>query len=99
MRSAASSTRPAGSGARWVFDYNADEDDDEAGIGSAAYRFLPGEYVSISRQDRKLHAFRVVAVDLSCCRWPLSNLSQSNSRYDGRHNQGRNGPAGRGICE
>jgi hypothetical protein len=29
--------------ARWVFDYNADEDDDEAGIGSAAYRFLPGE--------------------------------------------------------
>jgi hypothetical protein len=50
--------------ARWVFDYNADEDDDdEAGYRFGAHRFLPGEYVSISGQDRKLHAFRVVAVD------------------------------------
>ena len=50
--------------ARWVFDYNAAADyDDEAGYRFGAHRFLPGEYVSISGQDRKLHAFRVVAVD------------------------------------
>ncbi|MCS3928955.1 hypothetical protein M2175_003986 [Bradyrhizobium elkanii] len=50
--------------ARWVFDYHADEDDDdEAGYRFGAHKFLPGEYVSISGQDRKLHTFRVVAVD------------------------------------
>lgn len=50
--------------ARWVFDYDADEDDDdEAGYRFDAHRFLPGEYASISGQDRKLHTFRVVAVD------------------------------------
>jgi hypothetical protein len=30
---------------------------------------LPGEYVSISGQDGKLHTFRVITVD-PCCRWP-----------------------------
>jgi hypothetical protein len=50
--------------ARWVFDYNADEDDgNEAGYRFGAHKFSPGEYVSISGQDRKLHTFRVVAVD------------------------------------
>jgi len=33
--------------ARWVFDYNPDEDDDdEAGYKFGAHAFLPGEYVS-----------------------------------------------------
>ncbi|SED18428.1 hypothetical protein [Bradyrhizobium erythrophlei] len=50
--------------ARWVFDYNADEDDDdETGYRFGAHRFLPGEYVSISGPDRKLHTFRVAAGD------------------------------------
>jgi hypothetical protein len=50
--------------ARWVFDYNADEDDDdETGYRLGVHRFFPGEYVSISGQDRKLHTFRVAAVD------------------------------------
>jgi hypothetical protein len=50
--------------ARWVFDYNPDaDDDDEAGYRFGSHAFLPGEYVSISGQDDKLHTFRVVAVD------------------------------------
>jgi hypothetical protein len=50
--------------ARWVFDYNPDEDDDdEAGYKFGAHAFLPGEYVSISGQDGKLHTFRIVTVD------------------------------------
>jgi hypothetical protein len=50
--------------ARWLFDYNPDEDDDdEAGYKFGAHAFLPGEYVSISGQDGKLHTFRVVTVD------------------------------------
>jgi hypothetical protein len=50
--------------ARWVFDYNpGEDDDDEAGYKFAAHAFLPGEYVSISGQDGKLHTFRVVSVD------------------------------------
>jgi hypothetical protein len=50
--------------ARWVFDYNPDEDDDdEAGYKFSSHVFLPGEYVSISGQDGKLHTFRVVAAD------------------------------------
>jgi hypothetical protein len=45
-------------------DYNPDEDDDdEAGYRFGAHAFVPGEYVSISGQDGKLHAFLVVAVD------------------------------------
>jgi hypothetical protein len=49
---------------RWVFTYNSDDDDDdEAGYKFGAHAFLPGEYVSISGQDGKLHTFRVVAVD------------------------------------
>jgi hypothetical protein len=50
--------------ARWVFDYDANEDgDDEAGYKFGKHVFLPGEYVSISGQEGKLHTFRVVAVD------------------------------------
>jgi len=39
------------------------DDDDEAGYKFGAHAFLPGEYVSISGQDGKLHTFRVVTVD------------------------------------
>jgi hypothetical protein len=50
--------------ARWVFDYNPDEDDDkEAGYRFGEHAFLPGEYVSISGQAGKLHTFRVISVD------------------------------------
>jgi hypothetical protein len=50
--------------ARWVFNYSDDEhDDDEAGYRFEAHAFWPGEYVSISGLDRKLHTFRVVTVD------------------------------------
>jgi hypothetical protein len=50
--------------ARWMFDYNPGaDDDDEAGYKFAAHAFLPGEYVSISGRDGKLHTFRVVSVD------------------------------------
>lgn len=49
---------------RWVFTYSSvDNDDDEAGYKFGAHAFLPGEYVSISGHDGKLHTFRVVAVD------------------------------------
>ena len=40
-----------------------EDDDDEAGYRFEAHAFWPGEYVSISGQDRKLHTFRVVTVD------------------------------------
>jgi hypothetical protein len=50
--------------ARWVFDYKPNEDgDDEAGYKFGKQAFLPGEYVSTSGQEGKLHTFRVVAVD------------------------------------
>jgi len=50
--------------ARWVFDYNPDEnDDDESGYEFGAHAFLAGEYVSISGQDGKLYTFLVVTVD------------------------------------
>jgi hypothetical protein len=50
--------------ARWVFDYNHpdEDDDDEAGYKFGAHAFLPGEYVSISGQNGKLHTFIVVTV-------------------------------------
>jgi hypothetical protein len=50
--------------ARWVFDYNRpdEDDDDEAGYKFGAHAFLPGEYVSISGQNGKLHTFIVVTV-------------------------------------
>jgi hypothetical protein len=61
------SSRPQAWGAehaRWVFDYNPDEDDDdEAGYRFGAHAFLPGEYVSIRGQDGKLHTFRVIPVN------------------------------------
>jgi hypothetical protein len=47
---------------RWVFTFSSD-DVDEAGYKFGAHAFLPGEYVSISGQNGKLHTFRVVAVD------------------------------------
>ncbi|WFU82529.1 hypothetical protein QA645_07240 [Bradyrhizobium sp. CIAT3101] len=62
--------------ARWVFDYNSDEDNhDEAGYTFGAHRFSSCEYVSISGQDRKLHPLRGGAVDavllsvglVNCC--------------------------------
>jgi len=50
--------------ARWVFDYNPrDDDDDEAGYRFGEHAFLVGEYVSISGRDGKLHTFRVISVD------------------------------------
>ena len=50
--------------ARWVFDYNPDEDDDdEAGYKFGVHAFLPGEYVSISGKDGKLFTFLVVTVE------------------------------------
>ena len=50
--------------ARWVFDYNPNQDDDdEVGYKFGAHAFLPGEYVSISGQDGKLHTFHVIAVN------------------------------------
>jgi hypothetical protein len=50
--------------ARWVFDYNpGEDDDDETGYKFGRHAFLPGEYVSICGQDDKLHTCRVVAVD------------------------------------
>jgi hypothetical protein len=50
--------------ARWVFDYNPDEDDDdEAGYKFGTHAFVPGEYVSISGRDGKLQTFLVVTVD------------------------------------
>jgi hypothetical protein len=57
--------KPDGAGhGRRVLTYSSDDDDDdEAGYKFGAHAFLPGEYVSISGQDGKLHAFRVVEVD------------------------------------
>jgi hypothetical protein len=50
--------------ARWVFDYNPDDDeDDEAGYKFGTHAFLPDEYVSIGGQGGKLHTFRVISVD------------------------------------
>jgi hypothetical protein len=50
--------------ARWVFDYNPDgDDDDEAGYRFGTHAFLPGEYVSISAPNGKLHTFRVILVN------------------------------------
>ncbi|PAY09585.1 MULTISPECIES: hypothetical protein [Bradyrhizobium] len=49
---------------RWVFTYSSvDDDDDEAGYKFGTHAFFPGEYVSITGQDGKLHTFRVVTVD------------------------------------
>jgi hypothetical protein len=50
--------------ARWVFDYNpGEDDDDEAGYRFGTHAFVPGEYVSIGGRDGKPHTFRVIAVD------------------------------------
>jgi hypothetical protein len=50
--------------ARWVLDYNPDEDDDDgAGYKFGVHAFLPGEYVSISGKDAELFTFLVVTVE------------------------------------
>ena len=50
--------------ARWVFDFNPDQDDDdEIGYKFGAHAFVPGEYLSISGQDGKLQTFLVVTVE------------------------------------
>mgnify|MGYP003345794290 CR=1 FL=1 len=49
--------------ARWVFDYNPDDtDDDESGYRFGAHAFVPGEYVSIRDDDGDLHTFQVASV-------------------------------------
>jgi hypothetical protein len=49
--------------ARWIFDYDADsDDDDEAGYRFGAHRFAPGEYVSIRDDHGELHTFQVTSV-------------------------------------
>jgi hypothetical protein len=69
--------------ARWVFDYNSDaDDDDEAGYRFGSHAFLPGEYVSISGQDDKLHTFRVVAVDPVVLSVELIKSFELESRFD-----------------
>jgi hypothetical protein len=59
--------KPGGSEhARWVFDYDlSTTDDDEAGYRFGAHAFTPGEYVSISDDDRKMQTFRVISVELA----------------------------------
>jgi len=50
--------------ARWVFDYDPDaEDDDESGYRFGAHAFRPGEYVSISDDDGKMHTYQVSTVE------------------------------------
>jgi len=66
------------------FDYsNSEDDDDEAGCRFEAHAFWPGEYVSISGQGRKLHAFRVVTVDPVVLSMALINRSNCKSRCEG----------------
>jgi hypothetical protein len=49
--------------ARWVFDYNlADTDDDESGYRFGAHAFVTGEYVSIRDDKGELHTFQVASV-------------------------------------
>jgi hypothetical protein len=50
--------------ARWVFDYDASRsDDDEAGYRFGGHAFAPGEYVSITEDDRDVHTFKVMSVE------------------------------------
>ena len=49
---------------RWVFDYDtAQKSDDEAGYLFGTHAFAPGEYVSVTGEDGKVHTFRVASVD------------------------------------
>ena len=49
--------------ARWVFDYDADrDDDDEAGYRFGSHAFMPGEYVSIRDEDGETHTFQVTSM-------------------------------------
>src|SRR5258708_1214513 len=52
-----------GEHARWIFDYDESEDDDEAGYRFASHAFRPGEYVSIRDEDGDMHTFTVVSVE------------------------------------
>ena len=49
--------------ARWVFDYDAErDDDDEAGYRFGSHTFTLGEYVSIRDEDGETHTFQVASV-------------------------------------
>lgn len=49
--------------ARWVFDYNAQEtEDDEAGYRFGSHAFVPGEYVSIRDENGEMHTLQVISV-------------------------------------
>ena len=62
-RSASSSTRPAGTRGRWVFDYDPqDVDDDESGFHFESHAFSQGEYVSIRGEDGEMHTYQVMSV-------------------------------------
>lgn len=56
--------KPGGKAGRWIFDYdNTAEFDDEAGYRFGEHAFRPGEYVSITDEDGKLHTFQVATVE------------------------------------
>jgi len=49
---------------RWVFDYNpARVDDDEKGYRFGIHAFRPGQYLSITGEDGKIHTFVVATVE------------------------------------
>ncbi len=52
--------RPGGS---WAFRYDAEDEDEEAGLKFGAHAFEIGEYVSLRGADGEVHTFRVVSVD------------------------------------
>jgi hypothetical protein len=50
--------------ARRIFDYGGvSNGDEEAGYRFGAHAFRPGEYVSISDEEGKMHTFKVVSVE------------------------------------
>ena len=52
--------RPGGA---WYFDYDRErDDDDEAGHRLGDERFIPGEYVSIADDHKRMHTYRVIVV-------------------------------------
>jgi hypothetical protein len=52
--------------ARWMFDYGGVSDsDEEVGYRFGAHAFRPGEYVSISDEEGKMHTFTVVSVEFA----------------------------------
>lgn len=47
---------------RWVFSYEAGEDDDEPAFKFDRHSFVPGEYVSVTEHDGETRPFKVVSV-------------------------------------